>query len=193
MTGRGEAAGDAVPEPRVGRQAVDEQEGVPVPAVALELPDGKPRPPGADGHESLVRSRPLRAVVPVLVTLARLGRAADSRAGWTGGVDETLRSQDGGAETGMDEGRRGTCTEFSRPFDRVVRVTSEQRSTVRVMSFTLWLSAEEERILAKIMKAEGARSKEQAVIKAIRDKGDLLAADRPIRETPETTERAPGA
>jgi hypothetical protein len=61
------------------------------------------------------------------------------------------------------------------------------------MSFTLWLSAEEERILAKIMKAEGARSKEQAVIKAIRDKGDLLAADRPIRETPETTERAPGA
>jgi hypothetical protein len=61
------------------------------------------------------------------------------------------------------------------------------------MSFTLWLSAEEERILAKIMKAEGARTKEQAVIKAIRDKGDLLAADRPIRETPGTkTERAPG-
>ena len=63
------------------------------------------------------------------------------------------------------------------------------------MSFTLWLSAEEERILAKIMKAEGARSKEQAVIKAIREKGDLLAvADRPLRETPErTTERAPSA
>jgi hypothetical protein len=56
------------------------------------------------------------------------------------------------------------------------------------MSFTLWLSAEEERILAKIMKAEGARSKEQAVIKAIRDKGDLLTAtDRPLRETPERT------
>ena len=62
------------------------------------------------------------------------------------------------------------------------------------MSFTLWLSAEEERILAKIMKAEGARSKEQAVIKAIRDKGDLLAAaDRPVRETPGRAERAPGA
>jgi hypothetical protein len=62
------------------------------------------------------------------------------------------------------------------------------------MAFTLWLSAEEERILAKIMKAEGARTKEQAVIKAIRDKGNLLGADRPIRETPETTtERAPGA
>ena len=63
------------------------------------------------------------------------------------------------------------------------------------MSFTLWLSAEEERILATIMRSEGTRTKEQAVIKAIRDKGDLLgAADRPIRETPETTtERAPGA
>ena len=61
------------------------------------------------------------------------------------------------------------------------------------MAFTLWLSAEEERILAKIMRAEGTRSKEQAVIKAIRDKGDLLAAARPTRETPETTERAPGA
>jgi hypothetical protein len=65
------------------------------------------------------------------------------------------------------------------------------------MAFTLWLSAEEERILAKIMRAEGTRSKEQAVIKAIRDKGDLLAGDlaanRPARETPESTERAPGA
>jgi hypothetical protein len=62
------------------------------------------------------------------------------------------------------------------------------------MAFTLWLSAEEERILAKIMRAEGTRSKEQAVIKAIRDKGDLLAAAaRPTRETPETAERAPGA
>jgi hypothetical protein len=62
------------------------------------------------------------------------------------------------------------------------------------MAFTLWLSAEEERILAQIMRAEGTRSKEQAVIKAIRDKGDLLAAAvRPTREIPETTERAPGA
>ncbi len=37
MTGRGEAAGDAVPEPGVGREAVDEQEGMPVPAMAREL------------------------------------------------------------------------------------------------------------------------------------------------------------
>jgi hypothetical protein len=62
------------------------------------------------------------------------------------------------------------------------------------MAFTLWLSAEEERILATIMRSEGTRTKEQAVIKAIRDKGDLLAAPaRPSWETPETTERAPGA
>jgi hypothetical protein len=52
------------------------------------------------------------------------------------------------------------------------------------MSFTLWLSAEEERILEGIMRSEGARSKEQAVIKAILDKGDQLAAERHARETP---------
>jgi hypothetical protein len=57
------------------------------------------------------------------------------------------------------------------------------------MSFTLWLSAEEERILAKIMRHEGSRTKEQAVIKALRDKADLLAADRPTRETPESADR----
>jgi hypothetical protein len=60
------------------------------------------------------------------------------------------------------------------------------------MSFTLWLSAEEERALATIMRAEGSRSKEQAVIKAIRDKADLLAADR-ARENPGSAERASGA
>jgi hypothetical protein len=61
------------------------------------------------------------------------------------------------------------------------------------MSFTLWLSAEEERALATIMRAEGSRSKEQAVIKAIRDKADLLAADRAVRENPGSAERASGA
>jgi hypothetical protein len=62
------------------------------------------------------------------------------------------------------------------------------------MSFTLWLSAEEERALAKIMRAEGSRSKEQAVIKAIRDKADLLAAaDRPTRENPEPASRPTSA
>jgi hypothetical protein len=61
------------------------------------------------------------------------------------------------------------------------------------MSFTLWLSAEEERILATIMRSEGTRNKEQAVIKAIRDKGAMLAGDRAARETPEAADATPGA
>jgi len=52
------------------------------------------------------------------------------------------------------------------------------------MSFTLWLSAEEEQILEGIMRQEGARNKEQAVIKAILDKGATLLADRHARENP---------
>jgi hypothetical protein len=54
------------------------------------------------------------------------------------------------------------------------------------MAFTLWLSAEEERILEGIMRLEGTRNKEQAVIMAIRDKGAQLAADRQSQETPAT-------
>jgi hypothetical protein len=46
------------------------------------------------------------------------------------------------------------------------------------MAYTLWLSAEEERILERIMRHEGTRTKEQAVIKAIRDKGAALGSDR---------------
>ncbi len=61
------------------------------------------------------------------------------------------------------------------------------------MAFTLWLSAEEERILATIMRREGTRNKEQAVIQAIRDKGALLAGDRTTRETPEAADATPGA
>jgi hypothetical protein len=52
------------------------------------------------------------------------------------------------------------------------------------MSFTLWLSAEEERILEGIMRLEGSRTKEQAAIKAILDKGDQLSVERHARETP---------
>jgi hypothetical protein len=52
------------------------------------------------------------------------------------------------------------------------------------MAFTLWLSAEEERILEGIMRSEGARTKEQAVIQAILDKGDRLATERHAREIP---------
>ena len=61
------------------------------------------------------------------------------------------------------------------------------------MAFTLWLSAEEERILATIMRSEGTRNKEQAVIKAIRDKGAMLAGDRATRETPAAADATPGA
>jgi len=44
------------------------------------------------------------------------------------------------------------------------------------MAFTLWLSADEERILERIMAAEGTYSKQQAVISAIREKGAQLGA-----------------
>ncbi|MDQ1289356.1 MAG: hypothetical protein QG622_2922 [Actinomycetota bacterium] len=46
------------------------------------------------------------------------------------------------------------------------------------MAFTLWLSAEEEQILERIMRHEGSRNKEQAVIKAIYDKGAALNGER---------------
>lgn len=45
------------------------------------------------------------------------------------------------------------------------------------MTFTLWLSADEEGILERIMRAEGIHSKQQAVIVAIKDKGARLAVD----------------
>jgi hypothetical protein len=58
------------------------------------------------------------------------------------------------------------------------------------MSFTLWLSADEERILERIMKAEGSRSKQASVIQAIRDKDAQLHANptTTIRDTPEIIE-----
>jgi hypothetical protein len=46
------------------------------------------------------------------------------------------------------------------------------------MAFTLWLSADEERILERIMNEEGTSNKQQAVIAAIREKGSQLAAER---------------
>lgn len=61
------------------------------------------------------------------------------------------------------------------------------------MAFTLWLSAEEERILEKIMRQEGARTKEQAVIQAIRDKGAILTTGRQTRETPAVAVDLPGS
>ena len=49
------------------------------------------------------------------------------------------------------------------------------------MAFTLWLSAEEERILERIMREEGTLSKQQAVIATIREKGAQLAGERQLR------------
>jgi hypothetical protein len=51
------------------------------------------------------------------------------------------------------------------------------------MAFTLWLSADEERILERIMRAEGARNKQQAVIQALRDKDAMLLQGQ-VREIP---------
>lgn len=55
------------------------------------------------------------------------------------------------------------------------------------MAFTLWLSAEEERILERIMREEGTRNKQAAVIKAIREKGAQIATAVQARETPAAT------
>lgn len=52
------------------------------------------------------------------------------------------------------------------------------------MAFNLWLSAEEERILERIMRHEHTRTKEQAVIKAIRATGERLEAEQRSREIP---------
>lgn len=60
------------------------------------------------------------------------------------------------------------------------------------MSFTLWLSAEEERVLERIMRHEGSRTKEQAVIKAILATGARLEADRQAQVTPARDGARPG-
>ena len=45
------------------------------------------------------------------------------------------------------------------------------------MAFTLWLSADEERMLERIMREEGTHSKQQAVIAAICEKGAKLTGE----------------
>lgn len=65
----------------------------------------------------------------------------------------------------------------------MVAITSEKVYGC-TMAFTLWLSAEEERILERIMREEGSRNKQAAVIKAIREKGAQIATAVPARETP---------
>jgi hypothetical protein len=46
------------------------------------------------------------------------------------------------------------------------------------MAFTLWLSADEERILERIMREEGTHNKQAAVIAAICEKGAKLVTER---------------
>jgi hypothetical protein len=60
------------------------------------------------------------------------------------------------------------------------------------MAFTLWLSAEEERILEGIMRREGTRTKAQAVIMAIRDKAAALEAEQQGGATPAVAASLPG-
>jgi hypothetical protein len=60
------------------------------------------------------------------------------------------------------------------------------------MAFTLWLSADEERILEGIMRSEGARTKEQAAIRAILDKGATLGAAKKGEAAPVARDITPG-
>jgi hypothetical protein len=43
------------------------------------------------------------------------------------------------------------------------------------MAFTLWLSSEEEHLLSEVMRAEGTRTKQQAIVAALRDKASTLS------------------
>ena len=54
---------------------------------------------------------------------------------------------------------------------------SPEKVYVLDMAFTLWLSADEERILEGIMREEGTHNKQQAVIAAIREKGAKLSLE----------------
>jgi hypothetical protein len=61
------------------------------------------------------------------------------------------------------------------------------------MAFTLWLSAEEEQTLERIMRLEGTRTKEQAVIRAIMDKGAELARPHGLSAPADIRETVPAA
>jgi len=54
------------------------------------------------------------------------------------------------------------------------------------MAFTLWLSAEEEHLLSQVMRAEGSRTKQQAIVSALKDKASTLAAEAPLTLSDET-------
>jgi hypothetical protein len=54
------------------------------------------------------------------------------------------------------------------------------------MAFTLWLSAEEEHLLSQVMRAEGSRTKQQAIISALKDKASTLQEEAPLTVRGET-------
>jgi len=54
------------------------------------------------------------------------------------------------------------------------------------MAFTLWLSAEEEHLLSQVMRAEGSRTKQQAIVSALKDKASTLESEAPLTLREET-------
>ena len=85
---------------------------------------------------------------------------------------------------------RSCRSEFNRA-SPLSFASRRQRSTVKSCHSRSGSAPRKSGFSRRSCRPKGARSKEQAVIKAIRDKGDLLtAADRRIRETPETADRA---
>jgi hypothetical protein len=53
------------------------------------------------------------------------------------------------------------------------------------MAITLWLSADEETLLERIMVVEGYRNKQEAIVRVLRDRAARLGADH--REDDSTT------
>jgi hypothetical protein len=52
------------------------------------------------------------------------------------------------------------------------------------MAITLWLSADEEGLLERIMRMEGYDNKQDAIIRVLRDRAVQLGAERPEGNTP---------
>lgn len=59
-----------------------------------------------------------------------------------------------------------------------------ERVYVAGMAIMLWLSDEEENTLARIMRAEDSRSKQETIVRAIRDKAARLTVERQGSEIP---------
>lgn len=89
--------------------------------------------------------------------------------------------------TATESGDRGgfcvgdvSCTQCLPSSCPIGSRCSPEKVYVAPMAFTVWLSADEERILERIMREEGTYSKQQAVIAAIREKGARLAGEHQV-------------